>query len=87
MRELDQVGAELAARRAERDALVTEFDEELLDLYDELRESKHGVGAAAIVDGVCQACHEKLSAVELDRLKRTEGVKRCEYCRRIVVFG
>ena len=86
VKELDQVGAELAARRAERDALVTEFDEELLDLYDELRESKHGVGAAAIVDGVCQACHEKLSAVELDRLKRTEGVKRCEYCRRIVVF-
>ena len=24
---------------------------------------------------------------ELDRLKRTEGVKRCEYCRRIVVFA
>ncbi len=86
VKELDQVVADLAARRAERDALVPEFDEELLDLYDELRESKHGVGAAAIVDGVCQACHEKLSAVELDRLKRTEGVKRCEYCRRIVVF-
>ena len=48
---------------------------------------KQGVGAAAIVDGVCQACHEKLSAVELDRLKHTEGVKRCEYCRRIVVFA
>ena len=87
VKELDQVVADLAARRAERDALVREFDEELLDLYDELRESKHGVGAAAIVDGVCQACHEKLSAVELDRLKRTEGLKRCEYCRRIVVFA
>ena len=86
-KELDQVGAELVARRSEREALVPAFDEELLELYDELRESKHGVGAAAIVDGVCQACHEKLSAVELDRLKRTEGVKRCEYCRRIVVFA
>jgi len=87
VKELDRIGADLAARRAEREALVPAFDEELLELYDELRESKHGVGAAAIVDGVCQACHEKLSAVELDRLKRTEGVKRCEYCRRIVVFG
>jgi predicted nucleic acid-binding Zn-ribbon protein len=87
VKELDQIGAELAARRSEREALVLAFDEELLELYDELRESKHGIGAAAIVDGVCQACHEKLSAVELDRLKRTEGVKRCEYCRRIVVFA
>jgi uncharacterized protein len=87
VKELDRIGADLAVRRTEREALVPAFDEELLELYDELRQSKHGIGAAAIVDGVCQACHEKLSAVELDRLKRTEGVKRCEYCRRIVVFG
>jgi uncharacterized protein len=87
VKELEQVGVDLAARRAEREAVVPVFDEELLELYDELRHSKHGVGAAAIVDGVCQACHEKLSAVELDRLQRTEGVKRCEYCRRIVVFA
>ena len=77
----------LEARRAERGALGAAFDEELLELYDDLRAQKHGIGAAAIVDGVCQACHEKLSAVELDRLKHTEGVKRCEYCRRIVVFA
>ena len=87
VKELDAIAAELAARRSEREALVPAFDEELVELYDELRASKHGVGAAAIVDGVCQACHEKLSAVELDRLKRSEGVKRCEYCRRIVVFA
>jgi predicted nucleic acid-binding Zn-ribbon protein len=86
VRELDQISADLAARRSERGSLVPAFDEELLELYDDLREQKHGVGAAAIVDGVCQACHEKLSAVELDRLRRTEGVKRCEYCRRIVVL-
>ena len=86
VRELDQISSDLAAKRSERGSLVPAFDEELLELYDDLREQKHGVGAAAIVDGVCQACHEKLSAVELERLKRTEGVKRCEYCRRIVVL-
>ena len=87
IRELEGIETELAARRQERVSLVSEVDEELLELYDDLRRQKHGVGAAAIVDGVCQACHEKLSAVELDRLKRTDGVKRCEYCRRIVTFA
>ncbi len=87
VRELQKIEAELAATRDERSAIVPEVDEELVELYDDLRRQKHGVGAAAIVDGVCQACNEKLSAVELDRLKRTDGVKRCEYCRRIVVFG
>jgi hypothetical protein len=87
VRELQTIGAELERARAERAALVPAFDPELLELYEELRAAKHGVGAAAIVDGVCQACHEKLSAVELERLKHTEGVGRCEYCRRIVVFA
>ena len=86
-RELDVVVARLAEARATRDALTPEVDEGLLELYGELRVQKKGVGAAAIVDGVCQACHEKLSPLELDRLKHAEGVKRCEYCRRIVVFA
>jgi len=86
-RELDDVVARWTQGRSARDALVPEIDEELLELYEDLRGQKKGVGAAAIVDGVCQACHEKLSALELDRLKHTEGVKRCEYCRRIVVFA
>jgi len=81
------VVATLAETRSERDALAPELAEELLELYEDLRGQKKGVGAAAIVDGVCQACHEKLSALELDHLKHTDGVKRCEYCRRIVVFA
>jgi hypothetical protein len=86
-RELDEMVATLAETRSARDALAPELAEELLELYEDLRGQKKGVGAAAIVDGVCQACHEKLSALELDHLKHTDGVKRCEYCRRIVVFA
>jgi hypothetical protein len=85
--ELERIQEELAEKRVTREKLVPEFDDELLELYEELRGQKRGVAVAALVDGVCQACHEKLSAMELDRLKRTEGVKRCEYCRRIVVFA
>jgi predicted nucleic acid-binding Zn-ribbon protein len=35
---------------------------------------------------VCQGCHEQLSSVYRDKLKRTEGPKRCEHCRRILVI-
>lgn len=84
--ELEQISNELAERRAARQELVTGFDEELLDLYEELRRQKKGVAAAALVDGVCQACHEQLSALELARLKKADGIRRCEHCRRILVF-
>jgi predicted nucleic acid-binding Zn-ribbon protein len=83
--ELRDVEAELGARAAERETLVPQLDPELVELYEDLRRTKKGIGAAALVDGVCQGCHEQLSAVELDRLKRTEGIKRCDHCRRILV--
>ncbi len=86
-RELDRIGVDLATKAAEREAALPAIDEELLELYEDLRPQKKGVAVAALVDGVCQGCHEKLSALELDRLKHSEGVKRCEYCRRIVIFG
>jgi predicted nucleic acid-binding Zn-ribbon protein len=85
-RELGQIAADLTAKQADRDRLAAGFDPELLELYDDLRKQKKGVGVAALVDGVCQGCHEKLSAVELDRIKHTEDVPRCEYCRRILVL-
>ncbi len=84
-RELAEIEQSLGSRRAEREALVTEFDEELLELYEDLRAQKKGVGAAVLRDGVCQGCHQKLAALELDRFKRAGGLRRCEYCRRILV--
>ncbi len=83
--ELARIDAELVERTAARDSLAAEIEPDVLELYDDLRRQKKGVGAAALVDGVCQACHEQLSAVVLDRLKRAEGVRRCEHCRRILV--
>jgi predicted nucleic acid-binding Zn-ribbon protein len=85
-RDRAEVSRGLGERRAERDALTPALDEELLELYEDLRSAKKGVGAARLVDGVCQGCHQKLSAMELDRIRRTEGIRRCEYCRRILIL-
>lgn len=85
-RERSTIDGELAARSAERAGISGEIEPDVLELYDDLRKQKKGVAVAALVDGVCQGCHEKLSAMELDRLRHTDGVKRCEYCRRILVL-
>lgn len=84
-RELVDITKALEERQGERVSLVPELDEELVELYEDLRAQKRGVGAAALIDGVCQGCHEKLSAMALDKLKRTDGIRRCEYCRRILI--
>jgi len=86
LEELTEIEAELVSKIAERQAILPEIEPDILELYEDLRKQKKGIGAAALVDGVCQGCHEQLSAMELDRIKRVEGVRRCEYCRRILVF-
>jgi uncharacterized protein len=84
--ELVRVERELAARSSERAMLAQQFPDDLLELYEELRRQKKGVAAVALVDGICQGCHQKLSPMYLDRLKHAEGIRRCEYCRRILIF-
>ena len=85
-RDLVETEQALAQRRQERDAVVPEVDPEVLQLYEDLRRQKKGVAAVELADGICAGCHQKLSAVYLDRLKRSDDVRRCEYCRRILVF-
>jgi predicted nucleic acid-binding Zn-ribbon protein len=84
--ELTSAEADLAAREAERPASVAAIDPEVLELYEDLRPQKKGVAAAALIDGVCQGCHEQLSAVELSKVRAADGVPRCEHCRRILVL-
>jgi predicted nucleic acid-binding Zn-ribbon protein len=83
--DLDRVRTELKERGEAREALAAAIDPEYLELYEDLRPQKKGVAAVALVDGVCQGCHEQLSSVYVDRLKRADGPKRCEHCRRILV--
>ncbi len=84
--ELRQIGETLVERRAHRETLVPSFDEELLELYEDLRAQKRGVGAAGLADGVCGGCRQKLSPLELEHIKKAEGIRRCDYCRRILVL-
>lgn len=83
--ELADVRATLGTQEAERTVAAARIDPETLELYEDLRRQKKGVGAAGLVDNVCQGCHEQLSAVELDKVRHAD-VPRCEYCRRILVL-
>lgn len=76
--ELDEHARRGAAMRAEQPP-------GLLDLYDQIRAAKGGVGAAALVDGTCQGCHTRLPAREVERMRAEGGLQRCDTCRRILV--
>ncbi len=85
--ELDR---ELTVESSKRDEVVTKVPQDTLELYEEVREAKRGVGVGALENGMCSACREALSAVEIDKIKRRaregEWLFRCEHCRRLLVM-
>lgn len=84
--ELAEIDTSLADKRSARAAATEGLDPELLELYEELRGTKHGIGAAALVDGTCQGCHESLSSMDVDKVVHTDEIARCPNCRRILVL-
>ena len=82
--EIDKTLKDLAAARSD---LLPKIDPVLLALYDKIRLSAHGVGAALLIGNKCDGCHLAINAIELDRIKglAADEVIRCEECRRILV--
>ena len=82
-----EISGELESAKAARAALVPQIDTTLYDLYEKVRSSANGVGAALLIGNKCDGCHLEINAIERERIKGldAEEVLRCEECRRILV--
>ncbi|HVV74779.1 MAG TPA: C4-type zinc ribbon domain-containing protein [Mycobacteriales bacterium] len=84
---LGEIAADIEKTAAQRAETVATLQSDLVELYDKLRGSSAGVGAAALHRGQCQGCHLQLNTTDLNRIRDAEPdeVVRCEECRRILV--
>ena len=82
--EIDGQSMQHSSTRAE---IAGTIPDQLLTLYETVREQKHGVGVAALAGTTCEGCHTTLPSVEVERLRKAGGVQRCDNCRRILVIG
>jgi hypothetical protein len=57
--------------------------EELLEQFNNIFKAK-GSGAAEILNGVCQGCRMKVSAITLDYIKKNKKIVYCDNCGRII---
>ena len=84
---LEEITRAKNATIGERNALAAEIEPELLALYEKIRASADGIGAARLHAGQCQGCHLTINAADLSRITSLpdDDVVRCEECRRILV--
>jgi predicted nucleic acid-binding Zn-ribbon protein len=82
-----EIDAETDKTRLQRDELATSLPADLVALYEKVRSSSAGIGAAALHRGRCEGCHLQLNTTDLNRIREApaDDVLRCEECRRILV--
>ncbi len=82
-----EIDTELTGISGERGPKVEDVPADLLALYDRLRESKGGVGAAELRSRQCGGCRLTLDNSEISQIKAAPSdlVIRCEECQRILV--
>lgn len=81
------IDAEVDRVQQERRRVEPEIPADLLALYDRIRDSSGGLGAAPLTRGRCQGCQLTLTPADLGRIRAepADAVVRCEECRRILV--
>ncbi|WP_433174116.1 zinc ribbon domain-containing protein [Actinoallomurus sp. CA-150999] len=82
-----EIDGQAELTRTARSGVAGDIPDDLLKLYEKLREQHRGVAAAALLRGQCQGCHLQLNTVELNAIRAAakDEVLRCEECRRILV--
>ncbi len=82
--EMDQSAAD---RTAERGPLAASLPVDLITLYEKIRATHNGIGAAMLRARRCEGCRLDLAGSDLSaaRSAAEDEVLRCEECRRILV--
>jgi predicted nucleic acid-binding Zn-ribbon protein len=81
------IDEQAAVQRRARAALAPELPAPLVTLYERIRSTSNGVGAAKLVRRRCEGCHLELSGADLREVAAAaaDEVVRCEECARILV--
>ncbi|HWV25654.1 MAG TPA: C4-type zinc ribbon domain-containing protein [Aeromicrobium sp.] len=82
-----EIDDQLAAAEADRGLVAPNVPADLLALYDKLRESKGGVGAAALRARSCEGCRLEINGADMREIATAadDDVIRCPECGRILV--
>jgi predicted nucleic acid-binding Zn-ribbon protein len=82
-----QLDGESGEAKTARDTLSADLPADLVTLYEKIRASSSGVGAARLHQHRCEGCHMELNPTDLQRISSAapDEVLRCEDCRRILV--
>lgn len=85
--ERSQLAAKLENLAQERSAALTPISSENLDVYQRIREQKHGIAVTSIEDEACSSCGAQIRASEAQTARIQSKLQYCSSCGRILFAG
>jgi len=84
---LAELDAEVEQIHRSRADVVVGVGDDLVALYEKIRASSDGIGAAVLRHRRCEGCNLELNQVDINRFTAAaqDEVLRCEECRRILI--
>jgi predicted nucleic acid-binding Zn-ribbon protein len=81
------IHTELEGIATDRNSTTQSVSAEFMALYEKIRGSNNGIGAAVLAGNQCKGCNLTLNTIELQRIAglAEDEVIRCEECRCILV--
>jgi predicted nucleic acid-binding Zn-ribbon protein len=70
--------------KKEHGEIAAKIDEDLLDRFERLFESKGDAAIVAVEHGICTGCHMKVTAATAMHVKAGKEIVNCEQCGRIL---
>ena len=81
------LGSQQQQLETERKTLAAQIDDDLLDQFERLFNSKGDAAVVAVEHGVCTGCHMKVTTATAARVKAGKEIVSCENCARILYLG
>lgn len=83
----DELTSDLPDLREQRQEMSTEYPPNVMAVYETVRRTRGGQGAALIDQrGLCQGCRLLIPNAELSRARSGEGIVQCGSCTRILIY-
>ena len=84
--QVEEIKAELAQQRRERDKVVKEIEPALVSRYDIIFARRQGVAVAIARSGTCQGCMRRLPPQLYNEIQKHLQVHFCPACQRILYY-
>jgi predicted nucleic acid-binding Zn-ribbon protein len=84
--QVEEIKAEIAQQRRERDKVVKEIEPALLSRYNVIFERRQGVAVAIAKSGTCQGCMRRLPPQLYNEIQKHLQVHFCPACQRILYY-